>query len=236
MLYPLYRWEDGGTRWLSNILKISLLVCCRAVIWVRVVWLQSPCYHPPSKLQSGDGDRLEVPGMGSAGNGKEPCLVNHRVQTTFRILGLKILDWEGPIPSNGGKTGLWPDLGLEEPQDVGMENASQERLKWLTEAWERRQVDHVGLMSNGSAEESQVGWEPNTGGVIEWWLGGWEEVGKEDSSVLSDISMAPAPPSLRWQTTIFLKQPFEVVVLLKKSHGKNVHFHYSTLHWKFWTL
>lgn len=49
---------------------------------------------PQQKLWPGDGSRMEVPELGSAGNRKELCLVNHRVQTTFRFLRLELLDWE----------------------------------------------------------------------------------------------------------------------------------------------
>lgn len=43
--------------------------------------------------------------MGSAGNGGELCLMNHRVQITFHLLRLQILGWEGLVQSSGGRVG-----------------------------------------------------------------------------------------------------------------------------------
>lgn len=51
-----------------------------------------------------------MPEMGS-GNGKEPCLVNHRVQITFRFLKAEDPGLGQPHLSRGGRAGLWPDLG-----------------------------------------------------------------------------------------------------------------------------
>lgn len=48
--------------------------------------------------------------------------------------------------------------------------------------------------------------------MIEWRLEGWEVVGKEGSSVFSAVSITLAPPSLKWHTTLFLKQSLEVIV------------------------
>lgn len=48
---------------------------------------------------------------------EEPCLVNHRVQTTLRfpirpIRGYKILvSYRQPHLNSGRRAGLWPDLG-----------------------------------------------------------------------------------------------------------------------------
>lgn len=49
---------------------------------------------------------MEVPEKWPADNGKKPCLVNHRVQTTFRFLRLEILDMEGLILNSGERAGL----------------------------------------------------------------------------------------------------------------------------------